>query len=420
MDVELFQRLGLALAIGFLVGLERGWRARDVAEGGRVAGLRTYTLGGLLGGVSALLSASVGGWAFAGIGLPFAAALVLFTLREQAGEADFSITGVVAGLMVFALGAYAVLGNWQVAAAAAVATTVLLAFKSVLHGWLRRLTWEELRSAFVLLAMTFVALPLVPDRAFGPAGAVNPRELWILTIAMAGVSFVAYVATKVLGPMRGLLVGSAAGALVSSTAVTLNLARLTRGKPEAARPYAGAALLAGAVMATRVAVIAGVLAPPLALRIGAPVAAFAVVSLGLALVASLRTDGKAMDEPADLKSPFDLGMVVKFALLLGIVMAVARLASAALGSESLLMVAGVAGLVDVDAITLTVSQMARHMRVELGLGAAAVLLAVLVDSLSKAAIAAVVGGRRFSLWFGAGTLAAALPAAALYWRLETL
>jgi uncharacterized membrane protein (DUF4010 family) len=418
MDVALIQRLGLSLAIGFLVGVERGWRARDVAEGGRVAGLRTYTLAGLLGGVSALLSINLGGWAFAAVGLPFAAALVLFTLREQADEADFSITGIVAGLLVFALGAYAMLGDWRVAAAAAVATTVLLAFKSVLHGWLQKLTWPELRSAFVLLAMTFVALPLVPDRGFGPAGAINPRELWVLTIAMAGVSFAAYVATRILGPMRGLLVGSAAGALVSSTAVTLNLARLARETPQAVPTYAGGALLAGAVMAVRVAAIAAVLAPPLALRIAAPIAAFVAASLIMALIAGFRADRGALAREAELKSPFDIALVLKFALLLGVVMAVARHASAALGSGSLLPVAAVAGLFDVDAITLTVSQMTRQNSVELGLAAAAVLLAALVDSLSKTVIATVAGGLRFGLWFGAGTLVAALPAAALYWGVE--
>lgn len=418
MELELFHRLGLALAIGFLVGLERGWRAREVAEGGRVAGLRTHTLAGLLGGVAGLLSTHVGGWALAVIGLPFAGALVMFTVRDQAEEENVSITGIVAGLLVFALGAYAVVGDWRVAAAAGVATAVLLAFKSLLHGWLQKLTWVELRGAFVLLAMTFVALPLVPDRAFGPAEAVNPRELWTLTIAMAGVSFAGYLATRLLGETRGLLVGSAAGALVSSTAVTLNLARLVKDTPEAVPAHAGAALLAGAVMAIRIAVIPAVLAPPLALHVAGPVAAFAVTSLVLALLASLRGGRKAPSGKDNLKSPFDIVTVVKFALLLGVIMAVARVASDALGSASLLPVAAIAGLVDVDAITLTVSQMVSQGRASLGLGAAAVLLAGLVDSISKAVIATVAGGVRFGLWFGVGTLIAAVPAAVVYWAVE--
>src|SRR6185369_10833631 len=129
MPLELFQRLGLALAIGFLVGVERGWRARDVAEGGRTAGIRTYALTGLLGGVSALLGQSLGGWAFAAIALPYAAAFVLFKQREQEEEGDHSVTAVVAALLVYALGAYAVVGDRSVAAAGAVVMTALLASK---------------------------------------------------------------------------------------------------------------------------------------------------------------------------------------------------------------------------------------------------------------------------------------------------
>src|SRR6185369_7813955 len=168
MPLELFQRLGLALAIGFLVGVERGWHAREVADGGRTAGIRTYALTGLLGGVSALLGQSLGGWAFAGVGLPFAAAFILFKQREERDEGEYSVTGVVAALLVYALGAYATIGDWQVAAAAAVVATGLLASKGVLHGWLKRLTWPELRGALVLLAMSFVALPLLPDKGYGP------------------------------------------------------------------------------------------------------------------------------------------------------------------------------------------------------------------------------------------------------------
>ena len=416
MPLEQFQRLGLALAIGFLVGVERGWRARDVAEGGRTAGIRTYALTGLLGGVSALLGQSLGGWAFAAIGVPFAAAFVIFKQREQEAEADYSVTDVVAALLVYALGAYATVGNWHIAAAAAVVATGLLAFKGVLHGWLKHLTWPELRGALVLLAMSFVALPLLPDRGYGPYGSVNPHELWLLTIALAGISFVAYAAIKIFGPSRGLIVASAAGALVSSTAVTLNLARENRRDPTGMAAHVGAALLAGAVMGVRLAAIAAVLAPTLFRILVLPLGAFAGLSAVIGLVASLRSGARpAAKDASPMKSPFDLGLVFKFALVLGAIMAIARILSALYGSRGLLPVAAFGGLADTDAVTLAVARMAGQ-GLDPRLGAYAVLLAAAVDSISKVAIAGVVGGIRFGALLAGGTLvAAAAAAAALYW-----
>lgn len=414
---EEFERLGLSLAIGFLVGVERGWRGRDIAEGGRTAGIRTYALMGLLGGVAALLAHDLGGWAFATVGLPLAAAFILFKQHEQAEEDDHSVTAIVAGLLVFALGAYACIGDWRVAAAAAVVVTALLAFKPVLHEWLKKLTWPELRSALILLAMTFVALPLLPDQAYGPYASVNPRELWLLTIAMAGVSFLAYTAMRVLGPTRGVIVASVAGALVSSTAVTIQLGRLNREAPDGTLAHAGGALLAGGVMVARIAAIAAVLAPALFYRLLPPLAAFAVVSAILGVGAALKArDGEAAQDLSGMKSPFDLGLVLKFALVLGVVMAAARILSGLYGTGSLLPVAALAGLVDVDAITLTVSRMVGQ-GLDLRLAALAVLVAAAVDSVSKSVIALVVGGKRFGLMYAAGTVVAGAAAgAALLWQ----
>ena len=415
MALEPFEHLGLALAIGFLVGVERGWRDRDLAEGGRTAGIRTYALTGLLGGLAGLLGQSFGGWAFAALLAPLAAAFILFKLREQADEGDHSVTAVVAALLVFALGAFATVGNGPVAAASAVVATGLLAFKSVLHTWLRRLTWPELRGALVLLAMSFVALPLLPDQAFGPYASVNPHELWMLTIAMAGVSFLAYAAMRMLGPSRGVVVASLAGALVSSTAVTLYLARLQRSAPNLGS-NAGAALLAGAVMAGRLGVITLVVSPPLFRSLVIPLSVFGGLSAILGLWALWRAAPAAdVAAASPMKSPFDLGLVVKFVLVLGAVMAATRIISALYGASVFLPVAALGGLADADAVTLAAARLTAQ-GLDLRLGAQAVLLAAAVATLFKAAVALAVGGGRFAAAYGAATLLSALAAAAAtYW-----
>lgn len=411
------ERLALALAIGFLVGVERGWRERDIAEGGRAAGIRTYALTGLLGGLAGLLSAAVGGWAFATLGLPFAAAFIWFKAREAADAHDHSVTAIVAALLVFGLGAYAVLGDWRVASGAAVVVTGLLAFKDVLHGWLRKLTWEELRSALVLLAMSFVALPLLPDRGLGPHGVFNPYELWLLTILLAGVSFAAYALVKVFGPSRGLIAASLAGALVSSTAVTMNLARVARDDPDHVRLAAGCALFAGGVMALRIVGVVAVLAPSLLWPLAPTLGAFAMVSgvAGLLAVGRRGWTGSAGGWP--MKSPFEFGLVLKLAVVLGLVMAAARVLSAVYGAQGLLPLSALAGLVDVDAVALAAARMTTNEGLDASLAAQAILLAAAVDSASKTAIAVVIGGRRFGGLFALGTLAAgAVALVALFIR----
>src|SRR5690606_1198830 len=177
--LETLQRLTVALAIGFLVGIERGWKQRGEREGERVAGLRTFALCGLLGGVSGLSLDLAGPLFLAATTLAFAAAFIVFQVRNTD---DNSATSTIAGLLVYGLGVYSALGSLSVAAAAAVAVTLILAFKETLHGWLASLTWKEIRSALLILAATFIALPVLPDRPIDPWGAVNPRSLWLLTI----------------------------------------------------------------------------------------------------------------------------------------------------------------------------------------------------------------------------------------------
>lgn len=421
MELDQLERVALALAIGFLVGVERGWHARDLEEGGRTAGLRTFALTGLLGGVAGLLGMTLGAWAFLGVALPFAGAFTFFKWKEQEADKDHSVTAVVAALMVFALGAYAVVGDWHIAAVGAVVTTGLLAFKTVLHGWLKSLTWPELRSALILLAMSVVVLPLLPNRGFGPHGAINPYELWMLTIVLAGISFAAYVLVKVLGPSRGLVAASLTGALVSSTATTLNAARIARQDPALVRLAAGCALLAGGVMATRMLVIVAALAPQLTLGLAWTLGVFAVVSAlaGLAVIGPKGLSAST-DDAWPMKSPFELSVVVQLAVVLGTVMAAARVLSAMYGAAGLLPLSAVAALVDVDAVALATARMASGGKLDHTTALEAILIAAAAGSTSKSVISVFVGGRTFGLIFVGGTVLAALAAAAALFLGPTL
>jgi uncharacterized membrane protein (DUF4010 family) len=378
--------LGLALAIGLLIGLERGWQEREVDATGRVAGIRTFALIGLLGGIWGALFPIVGGVALGFAAFAFAVGLARFEWRESVRANTLSATDLIAGLLTFALGAYAVLGNKPAAAASGVTVAGLLALRHPLHAFLRRLTWAELRSGLLLLAMTVVLLPVLPDHTIDPWDTLNPHTIWLITVAIAALSFVGYVAVRVGGPRRGLLFAGTAGALVSSTAVTLTYSRLARTEPELAYE-AGVAISASWIVSLlRMTILAVVLAPALLMPLMPAIGAAALV-LALTAVGLYHTARNGTGKPElRLENPLELGMAIRFGLMLGLVTAVSKLFAAEIGQMSLLPLAAVTGFADVDPITLSVSQMAGR-EISLGVAALAVLIAAVTNGIPKLTLA---------------------------------
>lgn len=418
--LEMFQRLAMALGIGFLVGVERGWRHRDAPDGTRAAGLRTHAVVGLSGGIAGALLPVVGQVGFAALTLLFGAAFVTFKVRESQRDNDLSVTGTIAGLLVFALGAYSMFGDLRIAAAVGVTLVGLLAFKSALHAWLDKVTWKELRSALLILGATFIALPLLPDTTIDPWGAINPRELWLLTILVAGASFAGYVAVRVLGSDVGVLAGAAAGALVSSTVVTAELGRRVKAGETHAMVGGAAAAIAAAISVGRVIALLALTATPVVPEAGPALAAALLVFAGSAFAMRyFDREQDGADSANKLKSPLDLVSVFQFAAFLGVVIIVGRLVADAYGQAGLLPFAATAGLADVDAVTLAAGSLVRG-GLEPAIGAHAVMIAVLMNTLAKGVIAFVTGGWRYAaLYFGAA-LAATIAAAAVWFLVTPL
>jgi len=417
--LDLFQRLGLALGIGFLVGVEREWKHRDVPEGQRAAGVRTHAIIGLMGGIAAAMLPTIGQLGFAALALGFAAATTAFKLRESQIDNDISVTGTIAALLVFVLGAYSVVGSVVIAAAAGVALAGLLAFKQAIHGWIDKLTWKELRSALLILAATAIALPLLPDRTIDIWHAINPRELWLLTILVAGASFAGYVAVRLLGEDVGLLAGAAAGSLVSSTVVTAELGRRVRADEAGPALAAAAASLAAAISVGRVGILIFIAAAVVLPQVGPALAAASLTFLIAAFVIRRFAGEKSGDGDGrkQLQSPLEIWSVLKFAAFLGAVIVIGRIVADQFGEAGLLPFAATAGLADVDAVALAAGSLVRG-GLEPAIGGHAVLIAVLVNTFSKAGIGWVSGGWRFAGLYAAAATVAAIVAAGV-WLLAT-
>ncbi|MFW5969333.1 MAG: MgtC/SapB family protein [Halofilum sp. (in: g-proteobacteria)] len=412
-----FERLGVALALGLLIGLERGWRRRSEAEGARIAGFRTHGLLGLLGGILALLAHELGALVLAFGFAALAAVLVLVHLQSVRAhdEPDRGITSLVATLLAFTLGALAGVGYTGAAAASAVITALLLNLKPTLHGWLQRLSRDELLAVLKLGLISVVVLPVLPDRGYGPWDVLNPWAIWWLVVLIAGISFVGYFSMKVLGPGRGIPLTGLFGGLTSSTATTLSFARMGRRQPSLGPILASGIAIAAATMFPRILLEVAVVNPGL---VGEMVPVIVVVTLLTLLGAALlwwRSPGPADSGELSLKNPFEIAPALQFAAILAVVLLLAEAARQWFGDTGVFVLAAVSGLTDVDAITLSLARMARgELAAEAAVGA--ILLAAAVNTAVKVILAAVLGGIGMAIRL-AVVFAPALAGGGLVWYL---
>lgn len=410
---ELMLRFGVAIAIGLLVGLERGWRERDELEGKRVAGIRTFSITGLLGAVIAALSQLSGAPWMLVIGFSVLGALVgWFQFWKASQDEDFSVTVVIAALCVFALGALAVVGDYKVAAAGGAALAGLLASREILHSLLKRLTWPEVRSAVLLAGMTTIVLPLLPNRTIDPWGGLNPHEVWLFTVLTAALSYLGYIAVRMLGPTKGTLITGLSGGIISSTSVTVALAKSAHGVMNAF-PLAGGASLAAMVSIIRVCIVVALLKPDL-LKIIAPSAIAAALAFGLCglLLLSFGHAQKA-DESSLPRNPFDLMQLLIFAAGFAVVSTLSAALVERFGSVSVLASSALSGVFDVDVAVLSAIRLDGAI-ISTGQVGEAILMAIVANGAGRLSLAMVAGPSRFWLPLSGATLLAAGIGAAVF------
>lgn len=391
--LDIFVRLALALAIGMLLGLERGWHGRDEAEGERIAGIRTFALTGLFGGVS--------GW-LAELTIPVFPALAIFALGgllavsywvSTKGGDDLGITTEIALLLTFVLGVTSVVGEMAPTVAVAVVATLLLSMKSTLHRWLKQIKQFELEAVFKLALISAVILPLLPDEAYGPGAVLNPYELWWAVVIVAGLSFIGYGAIRLAGAKAGILATGLFGGLASSTSTTLALARFVRQNDALAALGAAGIIVSGSVTFLRiialVAVFESSLITPLAVPMGVMAATGLIGAAVIYFTADRRPD--AQDEIGDIGNPLALATAVMFGIILAVVLLGTHYLGVWLGTGGVYAAAAISGLTDVDALTISVSRLVGG-EINATNGAIAIFIAASVNTAVKGGIALFVGG----------------------------
>ncbi len=399
--------LALATVCGLLIGVERGWRLREEQPGRRVAGIRTFALLGLLGGLAGLASATTLDVLAYGLAGGAVLALLLGYLVDMRADANVSATSLVAAVLTILLGALATTGQPAIASIGTATTVMLLASREALHGALKQMRQDEITALLRLALVTFLVLPLLPDTAIGPFGGINPRKLWFVVVVVGAISLSGYLLTRWLGGSRGALMTALAGATVSSTAVTIDAARRVR-ESGGDLVESSTVAIASSVMIARVAVLVSLFAPAAladVLRLLTP--AF-VVSLAISAVqarAALKVQAGA--GPASGLRPPTLWLAFLFAGLVAVISIAARWAELRFGGGGGAVVIAIGGMVDVDSAVAAIGALPPEA-VTPRLAAIAIAAPVAFNSLLKLAlfvgIAGMRHGRRAALGLGVTAL----------------
>jgi uncharacterized membrane protein (DUF4010 family) len=427
-DHEPFVSIALALGVGLLIGLQRQQSASHEGKTGLLGGSRTFPLFALAGALSMLAARQVGTWvvglAFAGLSIP----LIIAYADDVRKDRDRGLTTEAAFVLTFLLGALATSDGVIVphsrklilVSACGVVVTALLSLKAPLHRWAEKISQEDIFATVKFLVLAVIVLPFLPDQGYGPYGALNPFDIGLMIVFIAGISFIGYAVVRVLGPGRGLVLTGLLGGLVSSTAVTLSVSHRARREPAVAAACAVAAVLATTVMLARVVIeIAAVnraLLGPALIPLGAMAAAAVLSSFLLYRHAVMAA---RQEEEVKLQNPFELGPAFKFGLLFTAILLGVKAVEANLGARGLYAAAVVAGLADVDAITLSMAKLAREgMATEVAI--TGILLGIASNTVVKGALAVSLGGwaygRKVLAALAATLIAGALGAAYLWIR----
>jgi uncharacterized membrane protein (DUF4010 family) len=409
-----------ALAVGLLIGLERE-QVKAETGGGAIGGIRTYPIFALIGGLATMLET-------ASMWLPLIALGGVITLLaiSYAGDvrkgADHGLTTEASVLATYLFGALAtsrgviepMSTRLLLVVALGVILTFLLSSKQRLHGFVAKVSREDLFSTIKFLIAAAIVLPLLPREDLGPLDAINPFSVGLMVVLISGLSFLGYVAMRLYGKGRGVMLSAAIGGLVSSTAVTFAFANRTKEDPKLAPVAAAAIAIASTIMIARVAVLVGVINPGL---LGELAPALVGAGIGAILGGFVGYRGTKKQDSDDLgvKNPFELGNAIRFGIAFAVILLVTKAARHYLGDQGLFIAAGVAGLTDVDAVSLSTAKQAGP---DDAAAAIAILIAVASNTIVKSSIAWVIGGRRLGkrafLIGGLITLGAALGAIPLF------
>lgn len=382
-----FMDLLIALGIGLLVGLQKERASSPLA------GLRTFALVSVVGAVAALLSRTTGPWVIvAGLTAITTMTVMGNVMSMKRGDIDPGQTTEVAIVLTFLIGALVVIGPREAAIVLGATLAMLLHLRDELKSWVAKLTDRDVRAMMQFVVVSLIVLPVLPDRAYGPYAVLNPREIWWMVVLIVGLNLVGYGAFRLLGARAGTALLGILGGIVSSTATTMSYARLTRAQEATSRSAVVVVWIASGMVFVRVLLEVGAVAPDFLPTAAGPVGVMLVVfAIGARVVWSPAT--KHGQSPFEPTNPSELRAAMLFAALYAVVLFAIAAAQDLLGNPGLFAAAAISGLTDIDAITLSTSQLVSRQLVDPDTGWRLIMVATMSNMAFKFGLVASLGNQ---------------------------
>lgn len=396
MNYEDLTTLAIAFGLGLLVGLQRQKTDHEMA------GVRTFTLISILGVLAGFLTREYNNpFILPMIGLAIAAMLIVANIikMKKFDEADVGQTTEVAALLMFAIGAYLVVGSQLIGVLIGGIMAILLYIKERLHGFIEKLSAKDLSAIMTLAGISLIVLPILPNETYGPLDVLNPQSIWLMVTLIVGIGVVGYFIYKLVGKKVGIISNGILGGLISSTATTVSYARKTKDAPSISKLAVFVITVASAISMVRVLVEVAVVVPEKLGQIILPIAAeIAVVAVICVILFYLINKNKSDDDMPEPENPAQFKSALVFGLLYGFILLAVAFTKQQFGNNALYIVSIISGLTDVDAITLSLSQMMKGDRLQADLGWKLILLASVSNLVFKGVMAIVLGAKDMAKW----------------------
>jgi uncharacterized membrane protein (DUF4010 family) len=393
--IELDQTLLLGLLAatggGLLVGIERERSKGSGPERGS-AGVRTFALVSLAG----VVSAAIGTPALIIAGLSVGG--LIYASYQRTRTEDPGLTSEIALILIFLLGALSA-QNAQLAAALFVTVALVLAFKEALHRFTRQvLTEAELGDLLLLAASVLIVLPLLPDRPLDPFGVLNPRKLWLLVVLVMTINAAGYVALRLLGARRGLLLAGLLGGFVSSAATIGGMGQRARANPQALSSAVAAGLMSNVATIIQLVLILSALSTDLLREMAPALTTAGIATAAVALVSFLRSRGspERVEQGTTSERPFDLAHALLFAAIIAVALMLSAVLRAWLGDGGVILASAAAGFADVHAAAVSLGQLNAAAALPVGEAGIALGAAFATNSLVKCVAAYATGGMAYA------------------------
>ena len=395
MRYDISFQIAVALILGLLIGLQREiyYRRNNRKE---FAGTRTFALISLLGYLSAWLNTQIS-WFLPAMLLIFGLLVITAYGYKLFYSKAKGATSEIAALITFTLGIMVYEGLWKYALFLAVILVTLLEFKSKFLLFEEHVAPEDSEAAILFLAMTFVILPLLPDKTVDPFGVFNPYQTWLMVVLVAGISFIGYIAIKILGTKRGVYLTGIFGGLVSSTAVSITLSKLYALRRNYLKNYAGGIAIASTFMYLRVLFEASVFNFALAKKLAIPYLGAAAMGLFFVFYLYQTSASHKVEEESVQNNPLALSEALKLGLLFGLILGSIGFFQERYGNAGVYIVSALSGLTDVDAITLSLSKLAGNKIADMT-AIYGIVIASAVNSVVKLGIVFSLGGKKLGFY----------------------